>query len=54
MDIRTESLTIGRGVQSLYSKQRNAGGVDSNESTLFNRIHKHSFEGLRADTLTCC
>ncbi len=37
---------------SLYSKQRNAGKIRLNESTLLNRIHKNSFGGLGADTLT--
>jgi hypothetical protein len=36
---------------SLYSKQRNAGKSQFNESTLFNGIDKHSFEGFGADTL---
>ncbi len=40
---------------SLYSKQRNAGRSRiKNESPLFNRIHKQSFRGLGADTMTCC
>jgi hypothetical protein len=39
---------------SLYSKQRNAGQSQLNESTLFNHVHKHSFGGLEADTLTFC
>jgi hypothetical protein len=40
--------------RSWYSKQRNALKSRINESTLCNRIHKHSFEGLGADTLTFC
>ncbi len=35
-------------------KTKNAGKSRINESTLFNRIHKQSFRGLGADTLTCC
>jgi hypothetical protein len=38
--------------QRLYSKQRNAGKSWLKESTLFSRIHKHSFGVLGADTLT--
>ncbi len=38
----------------MYSKQRNAGNSRLNESTLFKRIYKHSFEGLGADTRTFC
>jgi hypothetical protein len=43
-------------LQSLYSKQRNAGKRRLHEPTLFNPIHKDSFdfEGLGADTLTSC
>ncbi len=43
----------GLGEQSLYSKQRK-GGSRLNELTLFIYIHKHSFGGLEADTLTFC
>jgi hypothetical protein len=39
---------------NLYSKQRNAKKSRLNVSTLFNRIHKHSFGGLGADTMTFC
>ncbi len=39
---------------NLCSNQRNAKKSRLNESTLFNRIHKHSFGGLGADTLTFC
>ncbi len=41
-----------RKTTGLYSKQRNAGKSRLNESTLFNRIHKHSIGGFGADTLT--
>jgi hypothetical protein len=44
-----KSLDFGQGeheVLSLYSKQRNAGKSQLNESTLFCLIHKHRFGGL--------
>ncbi len=51
--MNVEYLTFAL-LQSLYSKQRNAGKSRLSESTLFNSIHKHSFGGLGVDTLTFC
>jgi hypothetical protein len=38
--------------QSLYSKWKNAGKSRLTQSIFLNRIHKHSFRALGADTLT--